>query len=135
MLEKLIAQLKSDFNFEIPQKEDKSYELVFSETITISFNPFDENFNLNSKLFTFKEVPGQSELSHLLLGNLFGQATGGGILSLNIEGKELFLTKTFDYDINYKDFRDEVEDFVNYCEFWEEEMRDFQKNHTKESIL
>ena len=66
---------------------------------------------------------GQQELlfTQALLANLCGQGTKGSLLGLNESGTVLTLSHTIDYDINYKEFRDLVEDFISTIDFWREE--------------
>jgi hypothetical protein len=59
---------------------------------------------------------------YLSKANFLGQGTGGGVIS--IEPGENFLTLGLNipYEVNYKIFRDKLEDFVNYLEFWKSEI-------------
>lgn len=56
-----------------------------------------------------------------MLGNLFGQGTHKAVLGLTEDGNMLTLFKVVEYNIDYKQFRDALEDFINSVDFWREE--------------
>ncbi|MGM0439569.1 MAG: type III secretion system chaperone [Chlamydiota bacterium] len=55
--------------------------------------------------------------------NLFGQGTGGGALGLDHEAHSLVLSQLLEGDASYSDFRDVIEDFINWVEFWQGEVQ------------
>ena len=85
---------------------------------------------LNSGL-TFKSViaplEGDGELetlfTYLMKANFIGQGTGGGIIALDPDEKFLTLSLIIPYEVNYRIFRDRLEDFLNYLEFWQSELK------------
>ena len=60
-------------------------------------------------------------------GNFLGQGTGGGVLAMDDNEKFLTLTLTMPYDINYKNFKETLEDFVNFADYWRQELLAHQK--------
>lgn len=73
---------------------------------------------------SFAAVPKDREepfMEEMLLANLFGQGTGGAVLGLSGEGKSLTLSLEFDYPLEYKDFKDSLENILNALEFWNSE--------------
>ena len=44
---------------------------------------------------------------------LFGQGTKGAVLGLSEDGSQLTLTQDIDYNAEYKEFRDTLEDFAS----------------------
>lgn len=57
---------------------------------------------------------------YLMKANLFGQGTFGSVIGL--EEEYLTLSSALPYDMNYRDFKETVEDFVNTIDFWKEEV-------------
>lgn len=58
-----------------------------------------------------------------LHANLFGQGTRGATLGLDENGNVLTLSRVMNYNTDYKDFKDSLEDFINSVDFWREEAR------------
>jgi hypothetical protein len=70
----------------------------------------------------------QEELfEELMRANLFGEGTQGAILGLNEEGSHLTLCQEINYDIDFPQFRDRVEDFINSVDFWREEVETYRQ--------
>ena len=63
---------------------------------------------------------------HLMKANFLGQGTGGSIISLDPEEKLLTLSLRMNYEVNYKIFRDKLEDFLNYIEYWKKEIDNYE---------
>ena len=63
---------------------------------------------------------------YLMKANFLGQGTGGGTLTLDPEEKFLTLINLIPYEVNYKIFRDKLEDFVNYIEYWQKEVKNYE---------
>ena len=55
-----------------------------------------------------------------MLGNLF-QGTKGAVLGLTLDGKNLTLRRIIDYHVEYKEFKELLEDFINVVDFWHTE--------------
>lgn len=66
---------------------------------------------------------GEDFMIYLSKANFLGQGTGGSVISLDMEEKFLSFSLCLGYDINYKTFRDALEDFVNYLDFWRSELK------------
>lgn len=64
----------------------------------------------------------ESLFIYLMKANFIGQGTGGGIIALDPDEKFLTLSLIIPYEVNYRIFRDKLEDFVNYLEFWKSEL-------------
>jgi hypothetical protein len=62
----------------------------------------------------------------LLRANLLGQGTEGAILGINDEGSHLTLSQEIEYDMDFPQFKDRVEDFINSIDFWREEVQTYR---------
>ena len=60
--------------------------------------------------------------SYLMKANYLGQGTGGAIIALDPNEKLLTLSLIIPYEVNYRIFRDRLEEFINYLEFWKSEL-------------
>ena len=64
---------------------------------------------------------------YLMKANLLGQGTGGATLAMDENENFLTLSLVLPYDMNYKTFKDALEDFANYLDFWKAELIRHQK--------
>jgi hypothetical protein len=53
--------------------------------------------------------------------NLFGRGTRGAAIGLNEEGKLLTLSLELDYNNSFKEFKENLEDFISVIDFWRTE--------------
>ena len=56
-----------------------------------------------------------------LLAHLYSHGTEGSTLGLDAEGEISKLSRKIDYNINYQEFKDIIEDFTNTVEFCQQE--------------
>ena len=61
--------------------------------------------------------------SFLMEANYLGQGTGGSVLALDPDEKFLTLSLVIPYEVNYRQFRDRLEDFVNYLDYWKRRQK------------
>jgi hypothetical protein len=120
---KLIQELeltKETLASEVPG----TYSLPLEGGLTIDMTDIPDGFILKSNIATYP--PKDKEelfLTQAMMGNLFGQGTKGAILGINPEGTALTLTRIVDFPVEYKEFRDFLEDFINVMDFWREEIQ------------
>ena len=62
--------------------------------------------------------------------NFLGQGTGGATIGLKEDESFLTLSLSLPYEMNYRAFKDAVEEFVNYLEYWKSEAA---RHETQES--
>jgi hypothetical protein len=129
-IENLIKEMEKDYELKngFVQPEPGVWIIPVDQGIDIQIQRLTQGFLLKAKV---GEVPKEKEedLYHqMLMANLFGQGTRGAVLALEDEGGYLTLSRAIDYDINYKDFKDLVDDFINSVDFWHEEMLNYQSN-------
>lgn len=122
MLEDFIRQLAQEMEIGDSFPTTASgYALALDENLTMNVTPLTDSFLLSATLAPCPTTNKEGFYSHLLHGNLFGQATRDAVLGLNDEGNQLTLSRIVDYNIDYKRFREAIEDFINICDFWREE--------------
>lgn len=64
---------------------------------------------------------------HAMSANYLGQGTGRGWLSLDGSEKFLTLSLAFPYEANYVEFKEILEEFMNYYLYWKEQVETFIK--------
>lgn len=63
----------------------------------------------------------------LMKGNYMGVGTGGAALGLDASEKVLTLSLYIPYEVRFGEFRDYLEDFVNYSAYWDDAVHNFEK--------
>lgn len=125
MLEEFMDKLSAEMEMEEPFKAQIPgvYVMRLDEDISISLiSQSSDRFTFSCTLGEAPIVGKEAFFTQLLLANLFGQGTRGAVLSLDINANELMLTRNIDHYIEYKEFRDSVEDFLNVVDFWKQEL-------------
>ena len=88
---------------------------------SINMTDIPDGYILKANVAPFPKVKEELFATQAMMGNLFGQGTKGAALGLNEDGTILTLTLVVDFPVEYKDFRDSLEDFINVMDFWREE--------------
>jgi Tir chaperone protein (CesT) family len=98
-----------------------TYALPLDEGISIKMIDIPGGYILKSNIGAYPKVKEDLFLTQAMLGNLFGQGTKGAVLGLNPEGTLITLTLVVDSAVDYKEFKESLEDFINVIDFWREE--------------
>lgn len=129
MLEEHLKRLIEELEFEPlpPLDETKTAHLAIHPGLTIALTELEVGMHLESPLTTLPEEKQEDLFIYLMRANFLGQGTGGSTISLNENKLRLSMTKN--YDMSYRVFKESIEDFANYVEYWREEL----KKHVKEA--
>lgn len=136
-LDSYINSLSSSIEIDSPPLEEGSYSIHFEDDISVSIKAFGEEGYAFHAIITAlnEEELDEALLETLLQGNLFGQLTGGATLCLSPENGELCLKKERHKALNEKEFIEDFEDFVNYIDFWKEEIPQQLKKNNEKGLL
>lgn len=124
MLEYHLKQLTEDLELDtlLPQDEPHTFHLRINSALNLTFKEIDPGFLISSPIDVCPEEKREDLFILLSRANFLGQGTGGGTISLGNEEKVLTLSLYLSYDMNYKAFKETVEDFTNYVDYWREEL-------------
>lgn len=130
MLEKLLTQLIDDLELEsiAPKDENQTFHLAINPELTLSFKELNPGVLLFSSLGDCPAENREDLFLHLMKANLLGQGTGGGAIGLNAEEKLLTLSLALPYDMNERAFKEKVEDFANFTDYWKEELIRYRRS-------
>lgn len=122
MIERYLRAVCEEYSLRFPRKEKTGvYPLsIGDETILVkNLEPGISFFSVMRKL---PEKKKEDLFLYLMRANLLGQGTGN--CRIGIEEKEEFLTLSLGlpYEMSYQVFQESLEDFVNYLNFWREEV-------------
>ncbi|MBJ7449249.1 MAG: type III secretion system chaperone [Parachlamydiales bacterium] len=124
MMHPFIIQLFKDLSIsEEPEASSAgSFLLSFTENLSLSIKPLDVGFYITSRLGQLPIKDAEEHLKTFLAANLFGDATGRAVIGLEEDEKWLTFSLAIPYQMTYNQFRDELENFINYLELWQDKL-------------
>lgn len=124
MLDKMIEKLIPDMelgNASLATEMPGIYALPLEDGLSILLSEIPSGFCLKCSIAPYPKVREEIFSTQAMLGNLFGQGTRGAVLGLTSDGETLTLTQNIDYNIDYKEFKEILEDFINTIDLWRDE--------------
>ena len=136
VLEELLKTLAEELELEeIPKKDAENlYHLSLNPELSVTLQQLDPGVSFLGNIGACPAVKREELFILLMKANFLGQGTGSAVIGL--DGNENFLTlsSVIPYDMNYKMFKDALEDFTNYLDYWKEELVRYKKL-MEESII
>lgn len=125
MLEKFLQQLLLDLEQEPTLVKDRLnfYSLTLPQVDPIQIKKLDPGFYLQGQIGQVPEKGREEFYGYLLRANYLGQGTRGALIGMTLDEKFLTLSSTLSYDMNYKHFKESIEDFINTIYYWQEELK------------
>ncbi len=136
MLENHLKTLVEELELgEMPKKEAGNiYPLQINPELSLVIHELDPGVAFWGKIGPSPIVKREELFILLMKANFLGQGTGGGAIGLEENENFLTLSLVLPYDMNYKMFKDALEDFTNYLDYWREELIRF-KETAEQNIL
>jgi hypothetical protein len=127
MLEKNLAQLFSEFDMGTPPSFDKEgYVDFFFLSFPIQLRKLEEGVFLSAPIHPLPSNDTESFLTYAMKGNFLGQGTGGAVIGLKNDETTLTLSLHLPYEMNYTEFKENLEQFVNYIDYWKKETARYE---------
>ena len=115
-LEKLCADLAIA---SVPKlHENKFFALPFAPGIEVIFSDLHPGIAMRAILMECALENKEDLFIYLMRANLLGQGTGGARIGLEENEKNLTLSLGLPYEMNYQDFKERFEEFVNHLVYW-----------------
>lgn len=129
MLETLLKTLNEELKLEAVLKMDKEqyYPVLLNPELEVKIKELDPGTLFFAKIGPCPKLKREELFTYLMKANFLGQGTGGASIGFNESENCLTLSLVLPYDLNYKLFRDALEDFVNYIDYWKAEIIRHQK--------
>lgn len=126
MLEELIHNLLKDIKLDIkPSKLNPlTYLIDLTPNLSITIKAIDPGYYMQTAIHKVPEYGAEMLFITLMEANVLGQGTGGGVLGMSLDGDRFLFSKKFLQDLNYKEFKEKIEEFINYGEFWRIEIQE-----------
>lgn len=121
MVSALMQEFQKEMGIEGSLKnESGNYTLPLDENLEIKINSLPAGFLLLCNVATLPQENREALFMQMLHGNLFGLGTKGAVLGINNEENQLTLSQAVEYTLDYKEFKDTIEDFINTVDYWRE---------------
>lgn len=124
MLQEFLKDLCQDLEIKAEPKldEKKTTTLEVIPGVEISLQELDPGVYISAKLGECLKQKREDFFIALMEANLLGRGTGGAAISLDNDEKFLTLSLALPYEMNYRSFKEFLEDYVNYLIYWRDEI-------------
>jgi len=129
LLEPLIRRLAEELELdEVPVREkDSAYQVLLNTDLKIRIQELDPGLAFWARIAPCPKEKREDLFILLMKANFLGQGTGNNTIALDENENFLTLSSVLPYDMNYKTFKDALEDFANYRDYWKEEIIRYNK--------
>lgn len=134
MLDTFIRQLGKELEFDEPLEPTAPgvYDYPLEEDLSIIISSIQpQGFSLSSILGPYPKEKEEEFLTLMMTGNLFGKETLGATLGLTDDGL-MRLSRVVDARIDYREFKEILEDFFHVINCWREQAGIVQKTESRE---
>jgi hypothetical protein len=102
--------------------ETRGYKLELTPDLCLFLKEQETGLFLFSQIAPLPPQKREELFILLMKANFLGQGTGGSTIGLDKDEKFLTLSLTIPYDMNYKAFKEIIEDFANFVDYWRSEI-------------
>ena len=107
----------------IPSNAEGAYELPITNELTVVARNVGFVIEFFCNLGQFPLEKESILLQELLVADLFGISTRGGVLGLAADGKTITLHQELPEDLSYQNFLESFDDFCNVAESWQDSAK------------
>ena len=122
MLQKLLEQLFQEFGLGTPLLDEQKLFHIKLSGFDITFKEIEPNFYICANIGPLPQNKKEEFLMLIMKANFLGQGTGGGVIGLTENESFLTLSLSLPYEVNYITFKESLEDFANYLDYWKKEI-------------
>jgi hypothetical protein len=127
MLDIIIHEVEKHLELRTEKKENPlfgTHVLKINDDLEVWLKDLNPGIAIKSIIGNVPSVNDKESLfSYLCRANYIGQGTGGAVIALDPNEKFLTLSLIMSYEVNYRIFRDKLEEFLNYLDFWRNELK------------
>lgn len=128
MLEELLNLLANQYRIPPPTRKDESLPFLLKVGgREISVKELDRGLRFFARFKVLPEKKQESLFAFLMRANFLGQGTGGSAIGIDKEEKHLTLSLDLPYEVNYEIVREKLEDYINFMDYWADEVEKFVK--------
>lgn len=113
--------------------ENKMFKLDFGGRIVVNYADLHPGVYFVSAVGPIPERGREVVITALMHLNLLGKGTADGVIGYDEEIKQLTFSMAVPYRVQFGEFKNKLEDFVNYVELWKEELK--KATEQKKNVL
>lgn len=119
-LNEFIKKLSYEMELEEPLKAEMKgfYTLPLGDGVTVAISKGELGLSFFSEICKCPTLKREEFLTELMHANLFGQGTSDAILGLTTKGDKITLRRDLAHEVDYQEFSDILEDFINTIDYW-----------------
>lgn len=124
MLESLLKQLCQNLQLAPPPQKDahNQFTLSLNPVTSLDFQELEIGFSCKSIVAKIPDEPLEDLLILLMKANFLGQGTKGAVLAIDEKIQHFVFILHVPEETPYIVFKDKIEDFVNYLNYWKERI-------------
>ena len=127
MLDRLLEQLYQELNLGlVPPEDEKKSRAVKIGELSFSVKELDPGIFFFGTIAPPAPAKKEEFFTWIMKANFLGQGTGGAAIGLEEDESVLTLSQALPYDMNYKAFKEALEDFANFLQYWKKEVARFK---------
>lgn len=123
MLAQMLNRLADELGSKVPATQDKkgtfSFPIGGRRVLIRELHP---GLYFWSQIIEVPDDRKEDLFIHLMKANFLGQGTGECVIGMDREEKFLTLSLAIPYEVNYEIFKEKLEDFINYLDYWFDEV-------------
>lgn len=105
-----------------PAEKKRPIHMELSPYHAIDFRELAKGFSMWSRIGECPAKNKEDFYLYAMRANFLGQGTGNYVLGIDPEEKHLTLSSHLPYEMDFKKFKETVEDFVNFVDYWKEAL-------------
>jgi hypothetical protein len=121
MLKNLLPQLCQELALAAPSLDEHKVHHLKIGPFEIALKDLEPGYYFYSNIGPLPTKKKEDFLMMVMKANFLGQGTGGGALGLKEDESSLTLSLSLPYEMNYKAFKDNLEEFANFVDYWKKE--------------
>ena len=123
-LKELVQQLCKELELPPPEIDSQKRTLLsVSREVSLLLVETPDLIALQAQIAECPTRKKEELFTYLMRANFLGQGTGGARIGLDADEKFLTLSLAISYEINYRSFKERLEDFINHVIYWREEIK------------
>jgi hypothetical protein len=132
MLQEFVQRMCSDLRIgDVPKMSpQKTFEFILNPEVKVNLIELNPGISMQAAIAPCPERKKEDLFMLLMSANFLGQGTAGARIGLDGQEKLLTLSLGLPYELEYSDFKQHLEDFVNYLVYWRERIAKIEQEET-----
>lgn len=127
-MKELIEKLSKETKASYVEIDNTNYIFNLTDEVRAEIKKIEDSLYITSKILPSPESKKEEIFTFVMELNLLRNVTGNTTIGLSDNEKFLTLSSVMTYEENYKIFKENIENFINYLLYIEDEIRKFQKS-------